>query len=95
MDTHYFACKVAIVVWWRWWLFREIGNLYVRCGSQVQTRHIDISKQGTSFGDKIYESLLRLQAFIGCDSCSVFGDEENVLAFKLIIKDKSHLKAKA
>ena len=53
------------------------------------------SKQGTSFGDKICEGLLRLHAFIGCDSVSAFGDEENVPAFKLIIKDKSQLKAKA
>ena len=48
-----------------------------------------------SSGGKICEGLLRLQAFIGCDSRSTFEDEENVLAFKLIIKDKSHLKAKA
>ena len=48
-----------------------------------------------SSGDKICEGLLRLQAFIGFDSRSVFEDEENVIAFKLIIKDKSHLKAKA
>ena len=44
--SDYFACKVAIVVWWHGWLFREMGNIYVRCGSQVWTRHIDISNQG-------------------------------------------------
>ena len=48
-----------------------------------------------SSGDKIREGLLSLQAFIGCDSRSAFEDEENVFAFKLIIKDKSHLKDKA
>ena len=85
----YFACKVVIVVWWHWWLFREIGNIHVRCGSQARTRHIDISKQGTSFGDKICEGLLRLHAFIGCDSVSAFGDKGNIPAFKLIIKESS------
>ena len=72
-----------------------MGYIYVRCGSQARTSHIDISKQGMSFGDKICEGLLKLHDFIGCDSVSAFGDEENVPVFKLIIKDKSHLKAKA
>ena len=85
----YFACKVVIVVRWHWWLFREIGNIHVRCGSQARTRHIDISKQGTSFGDEICEGLLRLHAFIGCDSVSAFGDKGNIPAFKLIIKESS------
>ena len=48
-----------------------------------------------SFGEKIFEGLLKLHDFIGCDSVSAFGDEENVPVFKLIIKDKSHMKAKA
>ena len=64
-------------------------KIYVRYGSQARTWHIDISKQGMSFGDKICEGLLRLQAFIGCDSHNAFEDEENVLAFKLKIKEPS------
>ena len=91
----HFACKVAVVVWWYWWFFREIGNIYTRCGSQARTRHTDNSKQGTSFREEICDGLLRLHAFMGCDSASAFGGEVNWSAFKLIIKDMSHLKAKA
>ena len=46
------------------------------------------------FGDKICEGLLKLHDFIGCDS--VRSDtRKTYLQFNLIIKDKSHLKAKA
>ena len=71
-----------------------MGYIYIRCGSQAWTRHIDISKQDMPFGDKIGEGLLKLHNFFGCDSVNAFGDEENVPVFNLIIKDKSHLKAK-
>ena len=73
--------------------FRQIGKIYVRCGSQARTRYIDISKLGTSLGEEICEGLLGLHAFTGCDTVSAFGGRGKLSAFKLIMKDKNHLKA--
>ena len=50
--------------------FRQIGKIYVRCGSQARTRYIDISKLCTSLGEEICEGLLGLHAFTGCDTVS-------------------------
>ena len=41
------------------------------------------------------QKLSRPEIFNCVNSVSAIGDDENVPAFKLIIKDKSHLKAKA
>ena len=51
----------------------RLEKIYVKCGSQARTRHINISKQAISLGDEICEGLLGLDACTECDSLSTYG----------------------
>ena len=73
--------------------FRNIGDIYIRCGTRNRTRYIDISKLGSCLGQNICNSLIGLHAFTGCDTVSAFGGKGKVSALKLVMNQEIYQNA--
>ena len=61
--------------------------MYQKCGTQHITRFGEISKLAWSLGESIYDSLIGLHAFTGCDTVSAFASQRELSALKLMESD--------
>ena len=58
--------------------------LYQKCGTQNQTRYMNISNLAQLLGDNLCDALAGIHAFTGCDSVSAFAGQGKLSAPKLV-----------
>ena len=58
--------------------------LYQKCGTQNQTRYMNISNLAQLLGDNRCDALAGIHAFTGCDSVSAFAGQGKLGAPKLV-----------
>ena len=65
--------------------------IYQKCGTENNTRFVEISKLAWSLGDSVCDSLIGLHAFTGCDTVSAFASRRKLSALKPMKSDITYL----
>ena len=68
-------------------------QIYQKCGTQSQTRFLNITKLCQSLGGSISGALIGMHAFTGCDTVSAFAGRGKVGTFKQLKTDRTYQEA--
>ena len=64
--------------------------MYQRSSSKGKINILNISKIAQTLGDDSCQAIIRLHAYLGCDTVSAFAFRGKISGFKLIIKKKPY-----
>ena len=64
-----------------------------KCGTQNQTRFLDINMLVHSLGDSVCDALVGMHAYTGCDTVSAFAGRGKMGALKLMKSEKTYQEA--
>ena len=68
-------------------------NIFIRCGSKLTFRLVDITKPAAALGRDVCTALLGFHPWTGCDAISAFAGQGKLKALKILLREQKFIDA--
>ena len=69
------------------------SNIFIRRGSKLSVRLVDITKLAAALGRDVCTPLLGLHPWTGCDTISAFAGQGKLKALKILLREQKFIDA--